>query len=261
MTASEIRTDARKHLTGKWGKGALIILAYFLVAIVIEFITGLVRQNQFFSLIVSILVLLIDIPLSFGLVIAFMKLKRNEEVKAFDFINLGFTQFSRAWGIAFSMLGKLIVPIIICIIFTIISIFMISFGIVNLNASSGIISGYETVQSANSGIGVLSVLFGMAIMIATYVYIYIRCLSFVLSYNIAYDEPNMSHRDVVLKSETLMQGNKGKYFCLNLSFIGWMILASLTFGIGLFWVLPYIQVSTVCFYDNLNGNKKESIEE
>ena len=29
-----------------------------------------------------------------------------------------------------------------------------------------------------------------------------------------------------------MQGNKGRLFCLELSFIGWIILSSITFGIG-----------------------------
>ena len=35
------------------------------------------------------------------------------------------------------------------------------------------------------------------------------------------------------------------------------ILACLTLGIGMLWLIPYIQVSTVAFYDNLIGNKKD----
>ena len=45
-----------------------------------------------------------------------------------------------------------------------------------------------------------------------------------------------------------MKGNKINYILLNLSFIGWAILAALTFGIGMFWLTPYIQVSIIAFY-------------
>ena len=51
-----------------------------------------------------------------------------------------------------------------------------------------------------------------------------------------------------------MIGNRSKLFCLHLSFIGWAILAVLTFGIGYLWLLPYIQFSMFAFYKKLTGN-------
>lgn len=35
-----------------------------------------------------------------------MKLKRNEEVNYFDFIKIGFDNFTRAWGLCFRTLLK-----------------------------------------------------------------------------------------------------------------------------------------------------------
>ena len=63
-----------------------------------------------------------------------------------------------------------------------------------------------------------------------------------------------------------MTGNRFKLFCLQLSFIGWAFLAGLTFGIGLLWVFPYMQVAIIAFYfhlkgDNLNNTKTEVIDE
>ena len=57
-----------------------------------------------------------------------------------------------------------------------------------------------------------------------------------------------------------MTGNRGKYFVLQLSFIGWAILACLTLGIGMFWLTPYITVATICFYEALSGKSDTTIE-
>lgn len=51
-----------------------------------------------------------------------------------------------------------------------------------------------------------------------------------------------------------MQGKRSKLFFLQLSFIGWAILAVFTFGIGYLWLLPYMQFATIAFYDFVAGN-------
>jgi uncharacterized membrane protein len=48
-----------------------------------------------------------------------------------------------------------------------------------------------------------------------------------------------------------MLGNKAKSFRLGLSFIGWAILSIFTFGIGLLWLIPYMNVSVAKFYDDI----------
>lgn len=72
-----------------------------------------------------------------------------------------------------------------------------------------------------------------------------------MSYFISYDNPELSSKEVVLKSESMMKGNRGNLFLLQLSFIGWAFLACLTLGIGFLWLIPYIQVSIICFYEKL----------
>ena len=57
-----------------------------------------------------------------------------------------------------------------------------------------------------------------------------------------------------------MKGHRFEFFVLQLSFIGWAILAVLTCGIGFIWLEPYMQVTYVKFYESLiyeNGNNSE----
>ena len=64
-------------------------------------------------------------------------------------------------------------------------------------------------------------------IIVSLIYVISRSLLYILAYNIGYDNPELSSKDCVLKSEALMKGNRGNYFLLSLTFIGWIILAAL----------------------------------
>lgn len=325
MTATEIRKDARNHLTNKWGKGALIILCYFLIEFAINLLSSLTEEIAIINLLISIATLVISIPLSYGLIISFMKLKRDEEVKAFDFLILGFSSFSKAWKVAFSMFVRLIVPFVLTIISMIILIVGISLivasgsnSIINHSLSSqesinknselenarlelikaqtnyaenptdennkSLIEARSKVNELNSSnsssimsnsntrnmfsSGIVTTMLGFILLVFSSIYSYVKQLHYVLSYNIAYDEPDLTSKEIVLKSKDLMTGNRKNYFVLTLSFIGWSLLAVLTFGIGYLWLLPYIQVSNICFYDNLKNkvedykkdDKEDSIE-
>ena len=48
-----------------------------------------------------------------------------------------------------------------------------------------------------------------------------------------------------------MVGHKWRLFVLQLSFLGWDILASLSFGIGNLWLTPYKNATYAAFYKDL----------
>lgn len=254
MTATDTRKDARNHLTHKWGKGALIALCYFLIEFAFNLLSSFTENIAFLNLIISIGIMIVSVPISYGLIISFMKLKRDEEVNVFDFLTFGFSEFSRAWSISFSMLGKLIIPIILMVLSFVVLFVGMTFSIYSI--SSSIITEASSAHNMTT-IGQIRIVIGFIALLASSIYSYIKQLSFVLSYNISYDEPNLTGKEVVEKSQSLMNGNRGNYFVLSLSFIGWSLLALLTLGIGYFWLIPYVQVSLVCFYDSLI-NKSES---
>ena len=241
MSLSKIRENARVALTGKWGKGALIVLAYLAFYFAFGFVDGLLGEPAFMD-IVSII---IDVPLSFGLIYAFIKLIKNEDIKSFDFVRLGFSNFGRAWRINLTTLLKLILKIIVYIV----GIYLISMSIAS--GVIGVMAGY----TGESSIGVM--ILGCVVMIVALVWLIIKSLLYSLTIYIAYDNPEMTAFELVDESARLMKGNRGKLFLLELSFIGWAILAVFTLGIGVLWLFPYMQVAFICFYEYLTGKRND----
>lgn len=269
MPPSEIRKEARQSLKGKWGKALRIIAAYMLVAYAIESIKKFIGSDNILSTIIDILNLLITVPLSFGLIISFIKLKRNENVKAWDFLEDGFSRFGKSWGIAWHTFVRMLLPIV-CLILTIILISVLML----LGSNSAIIT-----------------ILGIALYIATLIYGISRSLLYILAYYIAYDKPELSSKKCVKKSEELMRGNRGNYFLLCLSFIGWILLITIpfviaysyfitlliyneimlsiiglvitliTFLIATLYLTSYMDVATVCFYDRLTKPEVKKIDE
>jgi uncharacterized membrane protein len=77
-----------------------------------------------------------------------------------------------------------------------------------------------------------------------------------MTYFVIVDNPSIGAFDALKESKKLMDGNKMKLFLLMLSFIGWALLCILTLGIGFLWLMPYIQVTMVKFYDDLKVSKE-----
>ena len=65
------------------------------------------------------------------------------------------------------------------------------------------------------------------------------------------DNPNMTAKEAIDASKELMAGHKGELFTLDLTFIGWDILAMLTLGIGYLWLNPYKNAARTAFYRDL----------
>ena len=87
----------------------------------------------------------------------------------------------------------------------------------------------------------------------------IKSLSYSMTIYIAIDNPNIGTLDAIDRSKTMMRGYKWKFFCLNISYIGWILLSILTLGILFFWVEPKMQQARYQFYLNLkNKNKTKS---
>ncbi|MCQ2401322.1 MAG: DUF975 family protein [Lachnospiraceae bacterium] len=68
------------------------------------------------------------------------------------------------------------------------------------------------------------------------------------------DDPDISATDALKKSREMMKGSKWATFVLELSFIGWDILAALTLGIlGVVYVGPYKKQALAEVYLKLSG--------
>jgi len=66
------------------------------------------------------------------------------------------------------------------------------------------------------------------------------------------ENPDMSYTEALELSKNMMNGNKWKAFCLDLSFIGWYILGALTLGILIvLYVSPYANFTCAELYQTL----------
>ncbi len=82
----------------------------------------------------------------------------------------------------------------------------------------------------------------------------IKAYSYAMTPYILVDNPELSVREAIRRSQQMMVGQKFNLFWLQLSFIGWFFLACLTGGIGFLWLAPYYQTSQAVFYQNLRNN-------
>lgn len=82
-----------------------------------------------------------------------------------------------------------------------------------------------------------------------------KAMSYSQAYYIAKDMvqsgQDVSPTEAITKSRQIMHGHKMEYFVLQLSFLGWAILACLTAGIGFLWLQPYIQTTNAAYYRHL----------
>ena len=90
-----------------------------------------------------------------------------------------------------------------------------------------------------------------------------KAFSYALTPYIIMDEPELTARQAITRSCEIMQGRRWKLFCLSLSFIGWGILSILTFGIGILWLVPYMNASVAAFYEDARAEyeAENSIEQ
>ena len=100
----------------------------------------------------------------------------------------------------------------------------------------------------------ISLLTGIFTLLWSFLFIIpgiIAAISYSQTMLIVLENPNIDIMEAIKQSKDLMQGHKMDYFLLNLSFIGWGILGLFTCGILYFWLIPYITVTQIHFYDAL----------
>lgn len=89
----------------------------------------------------------------------------------------------------------------------------------------------------------ITVLLGIPSIVTRYRYM-------MVPYIVA-ENPDITPKEALLRSDTLMNGVKLETFVLRLSFIGWFILGSLCCGVGILFVSPYYYATETLLYYEL----------
>ncbi len=83
----------------------------------------------------------------------------------------------------------------------------------------------------------------------------VKSYSYAMTPFIMKDNPEYCYDKAIDESMRMMQGYKMKLFLLDLSFVGWILLSILTFGIGFLFLTPYMYVSHAAFYEDIRGQR------
>lgn len=273
MKLSEIRQNARNELKGQlWLKTAIISFIYLVIFFVFSYIQTIFQDNNSIYILISIISLIITIPLAGGLLFTFMKSYNKEEIKVFDFITIGFKNFTKFWKILLRMLLKVLPQFILLVIFAIAMV---------IGFYSLAISGFFIALAYNGVIFTSNIQFFLGLFIVGFIgYIVMifvllpKFLSFAVSYLISYDNPEFSPKECVEKSTEIMKGRRWKLFCLYLSFIGWAFILAFIYAIliktktyvfipiiilyiGTAFLLPYMVMSFITFYKKISSSTQE----
>lgn len=82
----------------------------------------------------------------------------------------------------------------------------------------------------------------------------IKSYAYSMTTYILADEPGTPAMEAISRSQEMMKGHKWQYFCMQFSFIGWILLCADTFGLAAIYVMPYMSAAQAAFYNEL---KKE----
>lgn len=108
---------------------------------------------------------------------------------------------------------------------------------------------------------------GWIVMVkATYVFFWsllfvvpglVKALSYAMTEFVAVDHPGWTANQCITESRRLMDGHKWRYFCLLLSFVGWILLMSVASAIPFlgnlapWFFMPYFESAKAAFYEEL----------
>ena len=87
----------------------------------------------------------------------------------------------------------------------------------------------------------------------------VKGFSYAMTTYIAVDHPDWTATQCITESRRIMYGNKWRYFCLNISFIGWHLLAMLASllpcgGLAQLFLQPYVLTAGAAFYEDIKNS-------
>lgn len=173
-------------------------------------------------------------PMNYGSAKFFLYAQRGKKVDI-DMIGDGFTSY-----------GKTFLTGLLLVVF----IFLWSLVIIVPQIISSVCLVWIRMDMAQTIVPPILALTCCAIMLIMCWLPIVKSLSYSMTFYVMVDF-NLSGTEAISKSVELMKGYKAKLFRLGLSFFGWYLLSSLTFGIGAIFLAPYVQATVAEFYAEL----------
>lgn len=103
-----------------------------------------------------------------------------------------------------------------------------------------------------------SIIFLTLLIYASLIPMLIKIYQYFFVEYILADEPEIGWREALRKSKEMTKGNKLRMFLLRLSFVGWLLLGAVCLGIGVIFVVPYVQATFSELYLKLKDEYEKS---
>ena len=251
----EIKQKAKEIIKGKmWDiwKPLLIFLLILFVFVFIFVSFKIVEQSNLLGVILIFILCIVVFIFTLGYFSYIMKLIRGQEYSISDL----FSFYKQKLGL--SVLTQIVVSVIIYICSL---IGTIAFSVIFLPALVDVITfmtdistiSYNTLIITLVGKFLFSLLFFIPAVVVSLGYSMIHFL-------LIESNGNEKVINIVKNSWNLMKGHKWNYFVFILSFILWNLLGIITFGVAFIYVLPYLSVSHVLYYEELRKNNMYNIK-
>ena len=190
----------------------------------------------------------------------------NQELRSRARRTLGNQIFSNTWlyALLLSLLVGLVIGLTTSFLLGLIIAGVLEYGhskyyllrsrnLIHYDSLMVVTDGVKEDVGGNIILGLLSTLFVFLWSLLFIIPGIVKAYSYSMAYFIKVDHPEYTPTQALDESKRIMDGNKMKLFMLDLSFIGWLILGSLTFGIGTLWVTPYMKAAHAEFYRDIIG--------
>lgn len=244
MTRKEMKSIAKSKLKGRWFNIVLLTLIIALIELGASEIVG--RTDGIVSTILSLVnnFLLMPAITAAGIIYTIKFVRSDEVIPLGEAIPTVSTWNRFVMAMLVTMLFS--IPIFI---FMFIANVVLVFSITSLH--SAMLMGQLAINPMIAVWGIVFIIIIVVLLLA----VILGILLFPLPYLMAEDDCGIW--EAVKRSFSIMNGHRWELFVIGLSFLGWIVLSLLTLGIGLLWLLPYIQVTLRIYYLSITGRENE----
>ncbi|EGT3616848.1 DUF975 family protein [Clostridium perfringens] len=246
MTRREIKSLAKDKLKGRWTNFVLLTLIIAAIELIVSFLINRIDSLSIFSILNICNYVLLAPALSAAGIIYTIKFVDSDE------------KLSMKEALPTKKIWVNFIKIMLATAMFVLPAILVIFGaqIVSILTSTvSQIIAYSPSMFIDSDVittftGIIVIAMIISVVYCTIISLFLFPLSYVMT-----EEQELGVWEGVGKSFRIMKGHKWELFVLGLSFIGWGILAVLTLGIGMLWLMPYMHTTMRIYYLSISDRE------
>lgn len=243
ISTKELKQKALLRLKGNWSNTVVAVLLFFTLSFTVSMFSNIIG-------------FILQLVLSFPLIITSLR-SGASEAELETVIASSYAVIPQSIAIVTNIaLTLLVIPLSLGLI-----TYFLNFA---KNKDVKISALFESYKNSFGNSILMSVLIGIYTFLWSLLLVIpgiIKAYSYSMSFFIMAENPKISANDAIAKSQELMNGHKWEYFILQLSFLGWILLATFTCCIGYLWLTPYMQTTISDFYLKIKEDHEETKDE